>query len=261
MAEAEDVITDAARHATVFVQDLWRRHRPLEEKRYLGLDDAASRLNLLALAVFRCSFRLRPCQAPLPRTWLEKIIRRNEAPPPLLAVPGTDGTNIWLPRNFGIVEPDDSALDRYRILLLQQAVRAMRESARFYPFSESCAVQAIYHIFEAQAADEELIRQLPGLIPSLQRLRQHALLARPAAGSLPAPLGVIEGMVQKLLAAPIEPCMNSATSGPRPPAVVLEKARQQVEALPEIRRLHRRVLLKDLWTDDLFTASIQHDLM
>ena len=26
MAEAEDVITDAARHATVFARDLWRRH-------------------------------------------------------------------------------------------------------------------------------------------------------------------------------------------------------------------------------------------
>ena len=27
MAEAEDVITDVARHATVFTQALWRRHR------------------------------------------------------------------------------------------------------------------------------------------------------------------------------------------------------------------------------------------
>jgi nitric oxide reductase NorD protein len=29
MAEAEDVITDVARHATVYAQALWRRHRPL----------------------------------------------------------------------------------------------------------------------------------------------------------------------------------------------------------------------------------------
>ena len=28
MAEAEDVIADAARHATVYAQALWRRHRP-----------------------------------------------------------------------------------------------------------------------------------------------------------------------------------------------------------------------------------------
>ena len=98
MAEAEDVITDAARHATVFVQDLWRRHRRQPGVRQVELADVAARLDLLANAVFGRDFRLRPAHPPAPRTWLDKLLRRQEAAPTALALPATDGASIWLPR-------------------------------------------------------------------------------------------------------------------------------------------------------------------
>ena len=51
MAEAEDVITDAALHATNFVQGVWRRHRAnAPATSVLTLADIAQRLDLLDTA-------------------------------------------------------------------------------------------------------------------------------------------------------------------------------------------------------------------
>ena len=63
MAEAEDVITDVARHATVFAKALWRRHRPAAARpTLLHLTDVAARIDLLLAAVFGRSFMLRVAQ-------------------------------------------------------------------------------------------------------------------------------------------------------------------------------------------------------
>src|SRR5690606_21952882 len=44
MSEREELITDAARHATVFARNLWRRHRGRgRDERRLGLVDVAPR--------------------------------------------------------------------------------------------------------------------------------------------------------------------------------------------------------------------------
>ena len=65
MAEAEDVITDVARHATVYAQGLWRRHRPPSTvPAPLRLAEVAQRLDLLIAAVFGRSFALRVAQPP-----------------------------------------------------------------------------------------------------------------------------------------------------------------------------------------------------
>lgn len=265
MAEAEDVITDAARHATVFVQNFWRRHRRPEVERRVELGDVAARLDLLAHAVFGRGYRLRPAQPPAPRTWLDKVIRRNEAPPTPLAVPATDGASIWLPRSFDIAETDDSAIERYRLLLLQQAVRAVRGSARHYPFRQSCAVQAAYHILEARAADDELVRLLPGVLPSLQRFRRQALAARPALRTLAAPLRAVEAMVQAALeegsdvqaAADAGACAALALFGaPASAAEVLAQAHRWAATLaPEVQQLRGRLFVKDWWLGDFLPPS------
>lgn len=246
MAEAEDVITDAARHATNFVQSLWRRHRRRDGPHQLELGDVAPRLDLLANAVFGRGFRLRPAQAPAPRTWLDKRIRRNEAPPAPLALPATDGASIWLPRSVDIVETDASATERYRLMLLQQAVRAVRGSAQHYPFRQSAALQACYHILEARAADDELVRLLPGILPSLQRFRATALAARPALRTLPAQLHAIERLVRTALTEVAE-----IFQGPASAADVLAQAQRSASRLaPEVQQLRGRLLLKDYWLGD-----------
>ncbi|MFB9241365.1 VWA domain-containing protein [Massilia antarctica] len=247
MAEAEDLITDAARHATVFVQAYWRRHRPRPGPAQLELCDVAARLDLLAHAVFGRSFRLRPSQPPAPRTFLDKLLRRHEAPPAATALPGTDGDSIWLPRAIGIDGLEQRALSRYRLLLLQQAMRATRASALHYPRRESPWVQACYHLLEARAADDALARLLPGMAGALDDFRRAALAARPPVHTLAPSLRALEQALQDVLA--------GAPADAATPLQVLEQARRMAPGLaPPAGQAQRRVLAGDDWLGEFMPA-------
>jgi nitric oxide reductase NorD protein len=252
MAEAEDVITDVARHGTIFVQNLWRRHRHRERPRQVELADVAPRLDLLANAVFGRGFRLRPAQAPAPRTWLDKLIRRHEAPPAPLALPATDGASIWLPRSFDMAESDASTTERYRLMLLQQAMRAGRGSAQHFPYGQSAVLQACYHILEARASDDELVRLLPGISAPLQRFRLASMAARPPLRTLPAQLHDIERMVQAAQSEDME-----TTHGPASATEVLAQAQRLASTLSaEVQQLRGRVLVKDYWLGEFVEPPV-----
>lgn len=113
MAEAEEIITDLARHATVYAQALWRRHRARSAPTpMLALTDVAQRIDLLIVAVFGTSYQLRSAQAPAPATFLAQVFRRREDPRVQYAIPATDGWSIWLPADAGI---SDAALATERL--------------------------------------------------------------------------------------------------------------------------------------------------
>ncbi|MFZ2828478.1 MAG: hypothetical protein WA007_22660, partial [Hydrogenophaga sp.] len=171
MAEAEDVITDVARHATVFTQALWRRHRARTPARPLTLlADVAPRLDLLIEAVFGTSYRLRTAQTPARPTLLAQTFQRHEFPRARAALPATDGQCIWLPSDTGLVDPA-LALDRFRTLALVQATRASRGSAAGPGPGASPLVRELYLLIEAVASDAALARLLPGVAKSLNHLR------------------------------------------------------------------------------------------
>ena len=129
MAEAEDVITDAALHATTFVQGLWRRHRAHTPAiPNLALADVAQRLDLLIVAVFGWACPLRVAQMPARATLLAKAFQRQNRPRVQGAIPATDGAQIWLPAETGFTDPA-LALERFRTVALQQAMRVARGSA------------------------------------------------------------------------------------------------------------------------------------
>ena len=238
MAEAEDVITDVARHATVFVQAYWRRHRPRPAIAQIELADVSSRLDLLAHAIFGRTFRLRPSQPPAPRTFLDKILRRHEAPPPVTALTGTDGESIWLPRSIN--DEDQQALTRYRLLMLRQAMRVVRESAQHYPHRESVWVQACYHLLEARAADDALEWLLPGMAGPLHDFRKTALAGRPSLRTLPPALQPMERAIQAVVS---RDCFEVES-----PCQALEKARIMTSELdPRAGPTMRRVMLVDGW--------------
>lgn len=259
MAEAEDVITDVARHATVFVQNLWRRHRPLTSNTVKGLEDLAPRLDLLIAAVFGKGFRLRPAQPPAPRTWLDKLIRRHEAPVAEVAIPMTDGVSIWLPRSISD-HGGEKAIERYRIWALQQATRAIRGSANYYPFAGEPAIKALYHIFEARAADDQLARMLPGAVLELKALRCDALATRPPARLFPSNLRAVEELVLAALSENLSSRPNTSTSLTSPffhfplpatPREVLAQAHLYASTVaPEFRHKRGRVLFLDRWLGD-----------
>ncbi|MEO7151180.1 MAG: VWA domain-containing protein [Burkholderiaceae bacterium] len=178
MAEAEDVIVDAARHATAYAQDLLRRRRRADAPAPITLLDVAPRLDLLLTALHPQPWQLRVAQPPAPVTALTRLFRAQERPWRSLAVPSSDGAAIWLPRQLdGIAAPD--ALMIYRTMALQQAQRAATRRPEAMQGLVGTLQREIFLVLEAEAADAALERALPGLRAALRQLRAQALRQRP----------------------------------------------------------------------------------
>lgn len=159
MAEAEDVIVDAAKHVGGFLQQQWHRRAP-QRPQPAALADYAQRLELLVAAAFGRALRIRPAQPPAPRTLLRKLFDRN--PSHERAIPATDGESIWLPETLDTTDPEE-ALARYRLMALRQGMRAVRGSAALPLAAEPPPVQDLYLALEAASGDVELARLFPGL--------------------------------------------------------------------------------------------------
>lgn len=253
MAEAEDVLHDVARHATVYVRDLWRRNRPAPVRPVTALDDVAQRLDLLIAAIFRRSFALRIAIPPAPRNALRRFYERGQGPQPTQAVPATDDRSIWLPRELDM--PDrEAATERYRVFALQQAMRAVRGSARGIPADEDALVRACYQLCEAAAADVALVQLLPGLASGIGTLRREALTQRPPLDTFPARRRPLEALLRELLAhdcLSLPPCWPTLDT----PVASLAHAREIAAALrddiPDAHRLRGVWLLPDAWTGEL----------
>jgi nitric oxide reductase NorD protein len=174
MAEAEDVVVDAARHVTGFLQAQWRRRAP-GRAQPAALAEQAQRLELLVAAAFGRTLKIRAAQAPAPRTFLRKMFDRK--PQPQSALPATDGESIWLPETLDTADPAE-ALARYRLMAMRQAMRAVRGSAALPVAREPAPVQDLYLVLEAASADADLARLFPGLrLPP----RRGEITASPAA--------------------------------------------------------------------------------
>jgi nitric oxide reductase NorD protein len=246
MAEAEDVLTDAARHATVFAQDLWRRHRPVQEGRQPTLADASRRLDLLVSAALGRTFAFRVAQPASPPTWLARWMGR-ALPHQPRAVPATDGASVWLPARFEQGLADDEAMRLFRLHALRQAMRALRGAAEAAAALPEAGARDVFLLLEARAADLELAQRLPGVAQQLEDLRRAALAARPALRTLPAALRPLEAFAQALMSGDI-PLAAAA------PAELLERARVHSRglALPAAFAGGKApVLWRDAWTGEL----------
>lgn len=250
MAEAEDVITDAARHVTVFARDLWQRHRTGKTPQPLALSDIAPRLDLLIAAVFGTGYTLRAAQPPAPPTLLTRLFKHHERPWLAQAVPATDGVNIWLPGTLGIADMA-FALERYRTLALQQAMRAQRGGTALLHQCATPLTRDLYTLFEADAADEALARLLPGMTRALNALRRAALAARPPLETFAPGRRPLEQSLRDLLA---HECGRDASAPIAAAAQSLQRARElaaQWSAALDVGSLGPYPLLADLWTGTL----------
>lgn len=254
MAEAEDVITDAALHATNFVQGVWRRHRAnAPAMPALALADIAQHLDLLIVAVFGRSYRLRTAQAAARATFLARTFQRQQHPRVLGAIPATDGACIWLPAETGLMDTA-LALARFRTVALQQAMRAHRGSAAGAGSGTTPLVRDLYLLIEAHAADAELSQLLPGMRAPLDSLRAAALSARPVMSSFPFVRQPIEAWVRRWMALPSGVRGAHAMCSPSP-----ERSLQMALAIAnEIQLdaaiagpLGTRPVFKDWWTGEL----------
>jgi len=250
VAEAEEVITDVARHATVYARDLWRRHRkgaPGPET--TSLRDVASRLDLLLSAVFGRSFPLHVAEAPAPTTFLTKVFRRAEGPKVAAPVPSTDGHGIWLPSMLP-AQQELSGLEQFRVLAVQQALRATRTCPANWHALRDPLDRAVYLVLEAQVADGELVRMLPGMKRAVQALRTMALAARPPASAFPAHRAPLERLVREVMA-------TEGAAEHRSPDQCMELARALAATLRHECAVpsHGRLLYRDLWTGEFRKPS------
>ncbi|HEX2494531.1 MAG TPA: hypothetical protein VHK24_12205, partial [Steroidobacter sp.] len=247
MPEAEDVLTDAARHATVFAQELWRRHRARRGSAPLDLPALLRRLDLLIAAAFGKSYALRLAQAPPPTPFVRRLFRRDEQPAARVAVPATDGATLWLPEPCAEMDADDAAVS-LRAMALQQAQRAFRGAPRLLHRFKTPLEAAIYEVLEADAADADLAHRFGGLASLLSEHRSRALAARPHLDDFPAARRTLEHWVRTIMAPP------AAATGPRAPAE---------QSLHHARDLARRfssapavaaeggLLFRDAWIGEL----------
>lgn len=198
MAEAEDVIVDAARHATTYAMGLWRRNRARECPSEIALVDLRPRLELLLEAALGAHITIQSAALAPPRTMLSRLFERGKRATPHEPLPGTDGVAIFLPPRFDAAVA--SAVDLYRITALHQALRLLRGTAQSYPWGECLAVQDLYVLSETAAADAELATRLPGLNPALAGVRSAMLVQRASPDMLAEPLRSIEALYQAFLA-------------------------------------------------------------
>lgn len=258
MAEAEDVIVDAAYHTSSYIQALWRRHHPAPAPgQTISLPDLVRRLDLLITAAFGTSYRIRTAQAPSPATWLARLWQPHAFPRAQTAIPATDGASIWLPACSGVKDPA-WAIDLFRTIALQQAMRAQRASANRLNELDAPLSRDIYLLLEAQAADVAIARQFPGLIHSLNRFRQEALAARPPLSRFPAERQGLETLARTMLAQACD-CPHPIAPAAATPQEAVCLARQLTQALMPHDALARLLgpspLLKDWWTGELMAPG------
>ena len=229
----------------------------------LPLADVAQRLDLLIAAVIGRSFALRIAQPPASRSWVGRLLLRNQLPPVRDAFPATDGRSIWLPATFGFAESDATASARFRTMALQQAMRAERGSAANLPADAPPLERELYLLLEARAAGDALKSLLPGMAAPLATLRREALQRRPKLNAFAASLQPIEALARSLLQADAKTAFAAALPAgidpalfalPATPAQVRQQARALSAALVGTAASAlkgTRLLWRDWWIGDL----------
>lgn len=255
MAEAEDLVVDAARHATVFIRDTWRRHYAREPDQPVALASLARRLDLLLSAACGTSLPMRVALPPARPTVLHRLFHPRAYPRHQRAVPATSGDTIWLPAHLDTCDALEASV-LYRAMALQQALRAMRGTAPAILAQSRALVRDVALVLEAAAVEAEAVRRFPGLAAALQQLRGLALAARPALDRFAPARQPLEQLVRAILergpeAAPVS--LAASADGSIARAVRLVEGWNIARA--EIRRLGPMPLYRDWWTGELRAAD------
>src|SRR5690625_367226 len=250
MAEPEDLLVDAARHATVFIRDTWRRHYAQDPDQPVALASLARRLDLLLSAACGTSFPMRVALPPARPTMLHRFFNPAAHPRHRRALPATNDSALWLPAHLGTCDPLEAAA-LYRAMALQQAFRAKRGSAGALLALTRPLLRDTALVLEAQAAEAEVARRFPGLLPALERLRRLALRGRPAVEELTPARQPLERLVRSILGSDLR-------AAPQGPASVEDSAAQARALLDDwdidraaCRRLRPMPLYRDWWAGKL----------
>jgi len=204
MAEPEGLLIEGGRLATSAARDLWRRHSEPDERAVLSLARVRPRLELFVRAFYPEAPPIRPADPPPASVWLARLLGR--APRHLasrVASASTDGAHLWLPRTLDASGGEPRALATYRLLAVEQAARAARDTPSHAPRGGSDPLERdLYLLAEAVAIDQTIARDLPGLVADLHAARTAALAERPSLTRLTPAERAVERLVRAVLSAP-----------------------------------------------------------
>ena len=223
----------------------------------LALADVAQRLDLLIVAVFGRACPLRVAQVPARATLLARSFQRQNRPRVQGAIPATDGAQIWLPAETGLTDAA-LALERFRTVALQQAMRVVRGSAAGAGGGATPLVRDLYLLIEAHAADADLAQLLPGMRAPLQALRAAALSARPALSHFPAWRQPLEAWTRRLMTSLVPFRGTDALYSPSPARsrrLAQDIACELQGHASEPGRPSTQPLFKDWWTGELLVPA------
>lgn len=257
MAEAEELLSDAARHATIYARKLWLRYRPPASPRPTALlADNAPRLDLLITALCGRSLPIRTAQLPPRPTFLARLFGQQSRPWLQHPLPATDGQQLWLPADTGVTDLHQGA-ELYRVMALQQAMRAWRGSAAMINPEWSPLQADAYLLLEAWAADQELSEQFPGMTVPLARLRQVALHRRPPLAAFSRARRPLELLLRQLLATPAgHSCAVVPESrSPQHSTELVPQLLSNIGLFSAETGAGKSPLLRDWWTGELRAAA------
>lgn len=248
MAEAEDVIVDAARHVTILAQNYWRQRRTIE-----AFDPSLhlQRLELFIASVFGQRYSLRRAPTPLPMSIARRILHRHAKPSHSRPIPATDGVLIWVPVDLVASEQE---FERLRVIALEQAMRAERHAPRLAKNLKSSLERVCFEVLESAAADAKLATLLPGMREAIRTHRNDALNERPPLSAFSDERRVLENWVRDVMRAP-DVALN--------PDTAMEEARKIAVALrPKMGRDPDRaaLLYRDLWTGEFHDAATREQV-
>jgi nitric oxide reductase NorD protein len=202
MGEPEGLLIDGARIAVASARDLWCRVQPPAEAPVLTLERVRRRLELFLSALHGLTVALFPADPePAPSGLARLLARAPRRLAPAGALAATDGRHVWVPRALDAGNGEPAALDRYRLLAVEQAARVARGFASAHPHDAPLVERDLYWIAAAGVVDRGLTRDLPGLAPMLRTARAEALAARPRAERLTPAERAVERIVRDVLAA------------------------------------------------------------
>src|SRR5690606_14148855 len=125
------------------------------------------------------------------------------------ALPATNGATIWLPAHLATCDAVEAS-ELYRAMALQQARRAMRGNVPAIVRQRDPLLRDTALVLEAQAAEDDIARSFPGLVPALRLLRRLALAARPPLAGFASARQPLEQLVRGILER--EPASTPAAS-------------------------------------------------
>ena len=203
MAEPEGLLIEGARLATATARDLWWRVAPPSERVQLPLTRVRQRLEFFLGALYAGAPTLLPADAPPAPVWLARLTGR--APRHLrvrTATAATDGAHIWLPRALDASKGEATALAAYRLLAVEQAARAARDTPGQAPPARPDRLERdLYLLAEAVALDAAIAGSFPGLVADLRTARRGALAERPPLAWLTPSERAVERLLQDTLSA------------------------------------------------------------